>query len=245
MVWFDSSQHTLAIGGQYEREGRKLTITERETETALAVSVTGADCYRLRQVLLAAASMASTDQGRTGITSVHLVVSHGLLVASATDSYAGIEITMALADDSVTGSAAVLADARQLAKAAKLIGRKTASVSLVQTGHALSIITADGSANADISYDGWPASLVSVLDKAAGESFPQSADTVLRISPVLLSRVMDSFATALPADQPAVDLVAVGCYTADDGTERAGRAWLFTGTSENVSVRSAVMPLRT
>lgn len=222
-----------------------MTITERETETALAVSVTGADCYRLRSVLVAAASMASTDQGRKGITNVLLVASHGLLVATATDSYAGIEFTLALADDAVTGSATVLADAKQLAKAAKLIGKRTENVSLVQTGHALSIITAEGSANAEISSDSWPSSLAGVLDKAANEGFPQSADTVLRISPVLLSRVMDSFATALPTDQPAVDLVAVGCYTADDGTERAGRAWLFTGTKENVSVRAAVMPLRT
>lgn len=221
-----------------------MTITERETETVFAVTVTGADCYRLRNVLVAAAGMASTDQSRGSLATVQLVASHGLLVATATDSYAAVEITFAVADDAVTGAATVCADAKQLVKAAKLIGRKTASVSLVQTGHAVSLITADGSGNADVSYDMWPASIVNILNQAAQHGFPTCSDTVLRVSPVLLSRVMDSFATALPTTEPAVNLVAVGCTVNDDGTESARKAWLFTGTSENVSVRAALMPLR-
>lgn len=221
-----------------------MTITERETASVLAVTVTGADCYRLRSVLLGVAAVASTDMTRGALCAVRLTVAGNVLTATATDSYAVLQASITLAEGLAVADCEILVNAKQLTKAVKLIGKRTESVSLSQTGHVLTVLTADGSANADLDYGQFAGSVQSIIDQAAGHGFPTSADTVLRMNPAMLSSLLAAVATVLPTDLPASTLVAVGCDKAADGTEQARKPWLWSADCENVSARAVIMPLR-
>lgn len=203
------------------------------------IGIMNTDVAKLRAILANIGKVAGTD--RMPLVRIEQV-DNGVRF-TATDSYCLVQATMTQTEDGTVQIVEPFSvDAKQLMKAAKIIGKRCEYVSMNLTGNMFSVTTTDGTVNVDCIVQPWP-SVENILVDAAQREFPtRESKEQLWINPEILSNMLDVMGKITGEPHCGVQLVAAG-FDPETGTGK--KAWLFEGPSSSpVSVVGAIMPIR-
>lgn len=203
------------------------------------IGFTSTNVGHLRSILANIGKVAGTDR----MPVVRIERTETGVRFTATDSYCLVQATLpTVDDDTIEIVESFSVDAKQLMKAAKIIGKRCEFVSMSVTGNMFSVTTTDGTVNVDCIVEPWP-SVKNILVDAAQREFPtRESKEQLWINPEILSNMLDVMGKITGEPHSGVQLVAAG-FDPETGTGK--KAWLFEGpASSHVSVIGVIMPIR-